>query len=175
VTQVTAIHLSSSYSSIEVNLMSFLNARSLPKLSFLGSALATCALLTFGAASLVIAQDKVIKKAPLQQTDPASGKTMYVSYCAACHGTLGKGDGPAASELKTPPANLTLLAKNNHGEFPADHIWAILQFGAKAPAHGSSDMPVWGMLFRSLDPNDPGKVNQRIQNLVDYLKTRQAK
>ena len=154
--------------------MSFLNPRSLPKLPLLGSALAICALLTFGASNVVMAQEKVIKKAPLQQTDPASGKTMYVSYCAACHGSGGKGDGPAASELKTPPADLTLLAKNNHGEFPADHIWAILQFGAKAPAHGSSDMPVWGRLFRSLDPNDPGKVNQRIQNLVDYLKTLQA-
>jgi hypothetical protein len=35
-------------------------------------------------------------------------------------------------------------------------------------------MPVWGALFRSLDPNDPVKVNQRIQTLVDYVKTLQA-
>jgi hypothetical protein len=35
-------------------------------------------------------------------------------------------------------------------------------------------MPVWATLFRSLDPHDPVKVNQRIQTLVDYLKTHQA-
>jgi hypothetical protein len=34
--------------------------------------------------------------------------------------------------------------------------------------------PVWGNLFRSLDPHDPVKVNQRIQTLVDYVKTLQA-
>jgi mono/diheme cytochrome c family protein len=155
--------------------MSFLNSRSLPKLPFLGALLVAAALMTFGTASIATAQEKVIKKAPIQQSDPTSGKTMFESYCAACHGTAGKGDGPAASELKTSPTNLSLLAKNNHGEFPSDHLWAIMQFGAKAPAHGSSDMPVWGTLFRSLDPNDPVKVNQRTQRLIDYVKTLQAK
>lgn len=155
--------------------MSDLKVRSLPKSNFLMVIVAVATLLGTGVANLTLAQDKVIKKAPLQQVDPSSGKAMFDSYCAACHGTGAKGDGPAASELKTPPTNLTLLAKNNHGEFPKDHLWAILQFGAKAPAHGSSDMPVWGALFRGLDPNDPGKVNQRIQNLVDYIQTLQVK
>ncbi len=155
--------------------MSFPNSQSLPKLSFLGALLAATALLTLGAANPATAQEKVIKKAPIQQSDPTSGKAMFESYCAACHGVAGKGDGPAASELKMPPTDLTMLAKNNHGEFPADHLWAILQFGAKAPAHGTSDMPVWGTLFRSLDPHDPLKANQRTQRLIDYLKTLQAK
>ena len=78
-----------------------------------------------------------------------------------------------ANEFKVGPANLTQLTKNNHGEFPSSHLWAILQFVAPAAAHGSSDMPIWGGLFRSLDPN-PVKVNQRIQTLVDYVKTLQA-
>jgi len=155
--------------------MSFAKARALPKLPLLGSVLVVSALLTFGSANVAMAQEKVIKKAPIQQSDPSSGKAMYASYCAACHGAGGKGDGPAASELKAPPPDLTQLAKNNHGEFPSDHAWAILKFGAKAPAHGTSDMPVWGKLFRSLDPNDQLKTDQRIQNLIDYLKTLQVK
>ncbi|HEY2121009.1 MAG TPA: cytochrome c [Candidatus Acidoferrum sp.] len=155
--------------------MSFIQARVAPKVPFLGTALAIIALLTFGVANVANAQEKVVKKAPMQQTDPSSGKAMYESYCAACHGSGAKGDGPAASELKTPPTNLTQLAKSNHSEFPADHVWAILQFGAKAPAHGSNDMPVWGTQFRGMDPHDPVKANQRIQNLVDYLKTLQVK
>ena len=39
-------------------------------------------------------------------------KTEYQSSCAACHGINGKGDGPVSKELKTPPADLTVLAKN---------------------------------------------------------------
>lgn len=158
--------------------MLLLKARSLHFLPLLGSILVASALLTLGATNVTTAQEKVIKKAPVQQSDPSSGKAMYASYCAACHGAAGKGDGPAASEFKVPPTDLTQLEKNNHGTFPSDHLFAVLQHGAKAPAHGSSDMPVWGKLFGSLEPSAPTdqlKVNQRIHNLVDYLKTLQAK
>lgn len=155
--------------------MLFFNANSLSKLPLLGSLLVASVLLTAGSANLTIAQDKVIKKTAVQQSDPASGKAMFASYCAACHGPAGKGDGPAASELKVAPADLTQLAKNNNGKFPADHVRSILDFGAKAPAHGTNDMPVWGTLFRALDQNDQVKVNLRIRNLVEYIQTLQAK
>lgn len=155
--------------------MLFFNANSLSKLPFLGSLFVASVLLTAGSANLTIAQDKVIKKTAVQQSDPASGKAMFTSYCAACHGPAGKGDGPAASELKVAPADLTQLAKNNNGKFPADHVRSILDFGAKAPAHGTNDMPVWGTLFRALDQNDHVKVNLRIRNLVEYIQTLQAK
>ena len=89
-------------------------------------------LLTSATAPVAMAQDKVIKKAPMGQSDPSSGKAMYTSYCAPCHGASGKGDGPVASE-----------------------------FGM-------------GNLFGALDPHDPVRVNQRIQTLVDYVKTLQA-
>ena len=36
-----------------------------------------------------------------------SGKTLYLSYCAPCHGNSGKGDGIAAAALTTKPANHT--------------------------------------------------------------------
>jgi mono/diheme cytochrome c family protein len=120
-------------------------------------------------------QDKNIKKVPIGQTDASSGKEMFASYCAACHGADGKGNGPAASSFKVPPADLTMLVKNNHGEFPSDHVWAILHFGTKAAAHGSSEMPVWGDVLSGLEPTDTIKQEQRIANLVSYLKTLQAK
>jgi mono/diheme cytochrome c family protein len=145
------------------------------KLPLLGSVLFAGALLIFGAVNTGNAQEKVIKKVPVQQSDPTSGKAMYANYCAACHGPAGKGDGPAASELKVPPVDLTQLAKKSNGKFPADHVRAILDFGANAPAHGTNDMPVWGQLFRALDQNDQVKVNLRIQNLVDYIGTLQAR
>jgi mono/diheme cytochrome c family protein len=39
------------------------------------------------------AQDKEIKRAPVRPTSAASGKEMFVSYCAVCHGRNGKGGG----------------------------------------------------------------------------------
>ena len=38
---------------------------------------------------------------------PAKGKAIYEKYCMACHGSQGKGDGPAGKMLKPPAANLT--------------------------------------------------------------------
>jgi mono/diheme cytochrome c family protein len=151
--------------------MSFLITPARPCAARSARIFAVLAALLFCVAVIGLAQEKTIKKAPIQQTDASSGKEMYTSYCSACHGPEGKGNGPAASTFKVPPADLTLLAKNNHGEFPADHVWAILHFGTKAPAHGTSDMPVWGNLLQSLDPNDTIKKEQRITNLVSYLKT----
>jgi hypothetical protein len=60
------------------------------------------------ATSLCLAQEKtdpqpVVKKTPIKQTSAASGKEMYSQYCAPCHGSDGKGAGPAASSMKTMP------------------------------------------------------------------------
>lgn len=132
------------------------------------------ALLLF-VSGLASAQEKKIEKAPIQPTSPASGAGMYKAYCAVCHGQDAKGDGPAAAELKVPPPNLTELAKRHDGKFPADYVATVLRNGAKAPAHGTADMPVWGPLFSSISQGDQGQVNQRISNLTNYLKSLQAK
>jgi mono/diheme cytochrome c family protein len=126
-------------------------------------------------AGLVTAQEKPIKKAPIQPTSPASGEEMFKAYCAVCHGKDGKGTGPAASELKTKPANLSTLAKRHGGKFPEDYVATVLRFGVKAPAHGSSDMPTWGPLFSVVSGSDPAQVNMRITNLIRYIKSLQEK
>jgi mono/diheme cytochrome c family protein len=98
---------------------------------------------------------------------------MYTTYCAVCHGAAGTGIGPAATSLKTAPPDLTLLSRNNGGVFPADHIYSILKFGTKVPAHGSAEMPIWGDLMMSLNQENPDGgvvVHQRITNLTNYLK-----
>ncbi|HYL87038.1 MAG TPA: c-type cytochrome [Candidatus Angelobacter sp.] len=129
------------------------------------------------AACFASAQEKpAIKKVPMKQTSPASGKEMYTEYCAACHGTDGKGGGPAAAALKAPPADLTTLARRSEGaKYPSDRVAYILRSGTGVAAHGSADMPTWGPLFKSLDPNHDVAVQQRIKNLNDYLISLQAK
>ena len=133
-------------------------------------------------AGTVAAQDqtqdqtkKTVKHVTIKPTSPASGKEMYTSYCAVCHGTDGKGGGPAASALKTPPADLTMLSKNNGGEFPALKVTSILRGTSDLPAHGSKEMPVWGPLFRSMSGGHEGEVQQRVANLTHYVESLQAK
>jgi mono/diheme cytochrome c family protein len=139
------------------------------------------AAILFCATSVVFAQEKQIKEAPIQQTSPASGAEMYEAYCAVCHGKTGEGNGPAAAALKVPPADLTLLAKKNHGKYPMDHVMSILRFGIHEPtAHGTSQMPIWGPLFSSLHPSSmrgthSPEVTMRITNLARYIGTLQKK
>jgi mono/diheme cytochrome c family protein len=132
------------------------------------------------AAALLVAtlgwsQEKTIKKTPIQHSNSTSGKQMFSDYCAPCHGLSAKGDGPAASALKTAPTDLTQLAKKNNGKFPMDHVMNDLRQGSPLASHGSSDMPVWGPLFRSLDPSATVIADQRIRNLSVYIESLQAK
>ncbi len=137
-------------------------------------------LLPVFAAALLVAtlgwsQEKTIKKTPIQHSNSASGKQMFSDYCAPCHGLSAKGDGPAASALKTAPTDLTQLAKKNNGKFPMDHVMNDLRQGSPLASHGSTDMPVWGPLFRSLDPSNTVIADQRIRNLSVYIESLQAK
>lgn len=116
-----------------------------------------------------------VKKVPATYTSPASGQEMYVAYCASCHGKDGKGKGPAAPAMKAPPTDLTLLAKNNKGAFPADRFAAILTGKQAISAHGSEDMPVWGPIFWKLSQSHPAEVQQRTYNLSKYVESLQVK
>ena len=103
------------------------------------------------AAAFGIAQTTThIQQVPITPTSPASGKQMYNTYCATCHGLDGKGNGPAAIALKQGPTDLTTLSRSNGGKFPESHIYSVLRFGVDTPAHGSQDMPVWGPALHSL-------------------------
>ena len=111
----------------------------------------------------------------VNKTTATSGMQMYINYCASCHGVDGRGNGPAAAALKMPPTDLTVLSRNNHGEFPETHIVTVLQYGAEFPSHGSAEMPVWGPIFGKMDTVNPQVKQLRISNLIRYLKTLQIK
>ncbi len=119
--------------------------------------------------------EKTMKKVPISYSKLDSGAQMWKDYCASCHGATGTGDGPAAEILKSPPADLTLLAKQNHGKFPAEHFVSVLKFGSGGHAHGTSDMPVWGPLLRSVEAQQDSLVQLRMHNLSEYVESLQQK
>jgi mono/diheme cytochrome c family protein len=118
---------------------------------------------------------KEIKHVPITPTSPASGQEMYKTYCAVCHGTDAKGNGPAAEALKVPPTDLTALAGKNGGKYPAMKVAAIIRGEDVLAAHGSKEMPIWGHLFRSISGGHESEVHQRVANLNQYLESLQKK
>jgi len=122
--------------------------------------------------ALVVAQQKPeIKMVPIQPIAVADVRGMFKSYCAACHGPAGKGDGPAAAALKKAPADLTTISARNGGKFPEVKVRRFIEGIDEVAAHGSRDMPVWGTLFRSLDATNQAAAQMRVQLLTDYLKS----
>src|SRR5215475_4331074 len=117
---------------------------------------------------------KSLKVVPVTYTQPDSGAQMFKDYCASCHGTAGKGDGPAVVFLKTPPPDLRTMAQRNKGKYPAMKVVSMLRFGPGSDAHGALDMPTWGPLFRSLDAN-PRIVELRVHNLMRFIESIQEK
>jgi len=116
----------------------------------------------------------------------ASGKNEYRNSCALCHGADGKGGG-VADLLKKAPPDLTMLAKNNGGKFPAERVAAMIDGRELVKAHGDRDMPAWGNRY-SMDKVKAAEyygdmpyqdtemyVKNRIKALKDYLISIQSK
>jgi mono/diheme cytochrome c family protein len=132
-------------------------------------------LLTFLLLACMTASAQGVKKTAVSPTSPSSGEEMFKTYCASCHGTDAKGTGPAAAALKSHPANLTELARQNGGKFPDLKVYGAVKGDTNMSAHGSKEMPVWGSVFQSLSHGDQGQVQMRISNLTKYIESIQVK
>ena len=127
-----------------------------------------------------------------QAEDLDIGKSEFQSSCASCHGTDGKGKGPVSEQLKVPPSDLTMLAKNNNGVFPTNAVYETIHGSKTIPAHGTREMPIWGERFNPIvslphyvDPSywkmaGPAQspevvVRTRILAVIDYLSRIQQK
>jgi mono/diheme cytochrome c family protein len=128
------------------------------------------------------------KRAPIRPINSIAGKDLYRAYCEQCHGSGGKGDGPAAAGLKKPPADLTQLAARNNGKFNRTAVEAFISGqrpggvlgmdGTGSPAIINADgtldeMPVYGILFRYLWQDQPSSIRCGI--LARYIESIQAK
>ncbi|HZR25859.1 MAG TPA: c-type cytochrome [Vicinamibacterales bacterium] len=119
---------------------------------------------------LAAAQDTPkIKLGTAPRTDATDGAQMYQSYCAACHGKDGKGNGPAAVALKTKPADLTQLTKTHPGGLSMKDFEDRVNGTAMPISHGTSPMPVWGPVMKSF-----GNDQLRVYNLKKYIDSLQV-
>ncbi len=92
------------------------------------------------------------------QGDPVAGKATYEKTCSLCHGTTGKGDGPAAAALPTKPRNHT--DGNYMNQLKDDYLFKIIKEGGAAVGKAQF-MPAWGTQLK--DPE--------IWNVIAYIRT----
>jgi len=106
-----------------------------------------------------------------------SGEALFRHHCASCHGPEGLGDGPLGSELRTPPADLTQLARIAGGKFDTAAVKEAIDGRRAVQAHGPRDMPVWGVVFGTQHVGEPFYVqrsDRELDALVEYVRSLQA-
>ena len=109
------------------------------------------------------------------------GSDEYRLSCLNCHGVGGKGNGPMAEFLIKKPSDLTMLSKNNKGEYPFLRVYQTIDGRVQVPGHGDRDMPIWGMRYLEEDAMRYGGfggedvVRARILQLVYYIQLLQQK
>jgi mono/diheme cytochrome c family protein len=101
------------------------------------------------------------------------GPDLFQAYCASCHGLDAKGTGPAARALKSEVPDLTVLTRNNRGQFPTLRVRQMIMGDQVVAAHGSREMPIWGPIFHQIE-EDQDFGNVRLANLVKYLESIQS-
>ena len=132
------------------------------------------ALLILIVCSVGQAQQQSVKRVAAKPTVSVAGKDLFGQYCAVCHGTDGKGAGPAASAMKTSPTDLTRISRRNNGKFPEERMLRILHGEESVTAHGSQEMPVWGTVMNNMTPNLE-MAQARVHGLLQYLEDLQVK
>lgn len=116
---------------------------------------------------------------PFKKPDP-TGAEDFAGYCASCHGSAGKGDGPMATTLQGAPADLTQLAAGNDGKFPMTRVMSKIWGYARAP--DGTVMPGFAPLLEDdrvvlFDSGDgiATPTPLRLVQLAEYLASIQAR
>ncbi|MDM7932123.1 c-type cytochrome [Tabrizicola sp.] len=111
--------------------------------------------------------------------DQPTGAEDFATYCAACHGSSGKGDGPGAAGLDQRPVDLTQLSARDGGEFPGTRVMA--KIWGYTGRDSASAMPQFGPLLQGeLVPYDGGDgiatpTPVRLVQLAEYVRLLQGK
>ncbi|MFN8641265.1 MAG: c-type cytochrome [Candidatus Binatia bacterium] len=107
-----------------------------------------------------------------------AGQATYRRYCSACHGLDGRGDGVVSGLMTPRPTDLTQLARANGGTFPLLKVMKSIDGRDRIPAHGETDMPVWGEVFdrdRGQHMAAEAETRGRVHEIAISLQSIQAK
>jgi len=107
--------------------------------------------------------------------NPFAGAKIFQKHCAACHGTDGRGHGPATVSQKRALPDLTLIAQRNGGKFPYQRVRDRIEGKKSAPpAHSDLSMPTWGPTFHQVEADqDWGEV--RLDAITRHIESIQQK
>lgn len=106
------------------------------------------------------------------------GQAEFAASCSGCHGPAARGDGHFREFLNRAPADLTTLARNNGGVFPAQRVMQAIDGRNTVSGHGrAGEMPIWGAVYATQGKGDPttaglppeAAARMKIALLVDYL------
>jgi mono/diheme cytochrome c family protein len=101
-----------------------------------------------------------------------SGPELYQQFCASCHGSKGRGDGPVAGSLGVEVPDLTRLAIRQGGFFDRERVERIIDGRQIIAAHGRRTMPIWGEAFSRShlgDPDAERAARTLVTRVADYL------
>jgi mono/diheme cytochrome c family protein len=131
-----------------------------------------CAALLGGIAALALAGAGMAFDAVT--LEDYSGEELFVRFCASCHGSEGMGDGPVSRSLNVAVPDLTRIT-SRYGEFPAGLVRDVIDGrGIDTQAHGTREMPVWGVEFwveEGGDVNAQRAARNAINKLVEHLRS----
>ena len=112
-----------------------------------------------------------------QPVQEVSGRALYAENCAVCHGDGGRGDGPAAAGMTSPPEDLTLLSRAAGGTFPLVTVMSYIDgYTREDRAEG---MPAFGALLEGrtmmveTDEDVLTPTPEPLVELAEYLRTLQ--
>ena len=95
-------------------------------------------------------EERRVNPVPADKASLEQGGALYRTYCSACHGERGRGDGPAGAGLTPRPTDLTHKAGH---ERDGELAWKI--------GNGRPPMPAWkGVLTET-----------QIWHVVNYLRS----
>ena len=100
------------------------------------------------------------------------GRTLFNTYCAACHGADARGNGPVAGVLRIQPPDLTGLTRRFGMPLHRDKVAEYIDGRIDVLAHGPRDMPVWGNRLRDEligQPATEDTIRRTIDAIVEYL------
>ena len=86
-----------------------------------------------------------------------NGRRLYLTYCSGCHGTSGKGNGPAAKMLPVKPADHTRGVVMNR--LSDKYLFQVISQGGKKVGK-SANMPAWGAVLKP----------RQIEDIIAYIR-----